>query len=83
MLTQKYNRSVKDEKDGCFAVGKSKQEVYNDLTEYCNNNPDKSIYYYELFRLNEENHCPEYILDIMILNKDQELSSSFFWKRVQ
>ena len=44
MLVQSHREYSKDEKDGCYAVGKSMEEIFGDLKRYCKDHIDKNIY---------------------------------------
>lgn len=71
MLVQKHREYKKDKEHGCFAVGKSREEIFNDLKIYCINHKDKSVYYYvHPIRPSKENLRPEYMMEIAIINVD-------------
>ena len=71
MIVQKHREYKKDSKDGCFAVGRSKQEIFNDLKEFAKEHPNESIYYYvHPVRPNKENYRPEYMMEIELCNED-------------
>lgn len=83
MLVQKHREYQKDEKNGCFAVGKSKEEIFNDLKEYCNNHKDKSVYYYmHPVRPSKETLRPEYMMEIELVDKD-EFCLMLLWNQAQ
>ena len=83
MLVQKHREYEKDKSDGCFAVGKSREEIFQDLKYYCNNNVGKKIYYYEHpVRPSKENYRPEYMMEIEIVD-DFYFGMMAWWKRAQ
>ena len=70
MLVQSHREYSKDEKDGCFAVGKSMEEIFEDLKRYCKDHLDKNIYYYvHPIRPSKENYRPEYMMEIELNDK--------------
>lgn len=74
MLVQSHREYSKDEKDGCFAVGKSMEEIFEDLKQYCKNHPDSNIYYYvHPVRPSKENYRPEYMMEIECTNDEHYL----------
>lgn len=83
MLVQEHREYIKDKKDGCFAVGKSREEIFNDLKLYCNNHKDRAVFYYvHPVRPNKENYLPEYMMEI----KDADYNETgiyIFWNRAQ
>lgn len=71
MLVQKHREFEKDSKDGCFAVGKSKEEIFTDLKNYAKDHPDDNIYYFvHPVRPSKENYRPEYMMEIERCNED-------------
>lgn len=83
MLVQKHREYDKDEKHGCFAVGKSMEEIQDDLVRYCDLNPDKKIYYYiHPIRPSKVNYLPEYMLEIEKVDKS-DFYLMPFWTRIQ
>lgn len=43
MIVQKHREYEKDSKYGCFSVGRSEQEIFNDLKEFAKEHPNASI----------------------------------------
>lgn len=83
MLVQKHREYEKDEKDGCFAVGESLEEIINDLNTYCKSHPDKRIYFYiHPIRPSKENYRPEYMMEIEKPD-DNIFQIMAFWTRAQ
>ena len=70
MLVQEYNGYKKNVK-----VGKSKEELYDDLECYCNLHSEKSICYYE--------HPFDCVMEIRIFNNEEDVVDSYFWKVAQ
>lgn len=66
MLVQKHREYSISKENGCFAVGKSRDEVFADLQKYCKENKGKHIYMYEQpIRPSKTNYLPEYCLEII------------------
>lgn len=83
MLVQKHREYKKNASEGCFAVGKSREEIFKDLKYYCDHNVGKKIYYYEHpVRPNKENYRPEYMMEIEVVD-DSCFGIMAWWKRVQ
>lgn len=83
MLVQEHREYKKDRLKGCFAVGKSREEIFDDLKWYCDHNAGKAIYYYEhRVRPSKENYRPEYMMEIEVLEVPYFCIMSF-WKRAQ
>lgn len=71
MLVQKHREYEKESKDGCFAVGKSEEEIFTDLKNYSKQHPNDSVYYYlHPVRPSKENYRPEYMMEIELCNED-------------
>lgn len=71
MLVQKHREFEKAPKDGCFAVGKSEEEIFADLKTYAKAHPNDNVYYYvHPVRPNKENYRPEYMMEIELCNDD-------------
>lgn len=71
MIVQEHREFKKDSKEGCFAVGKSKEEIFADLKQYAAEHPNDNIYYYvHAVRPSKENYRPEYMMEIEINNDD-------------
>ena len=87
MLVQEHREYKKDKIDGCFSVGKSKEEIYNDLKEYCNHHKGYKVFYYEHpVRPSKENYCPEYIMEIQLGKKTESIFEDYlypFYRRAQ
>ena len=65
MLVQEHREFKKEPKDGCFAVGESKQEIFSDLKKYAKDYPNDCIYYsVHPVRPSRENLRPEYMMEI-------------------
>lgn len=83
MLMQKHREYEKDKEEGCFAVGKSREEIFNDLKTYCNNHKEKSVYYYvHPIRPSKENLRPEYMMEIEVINGNR-IYFMPFWNQAQ
>lgn len=83
MIVQEHREYKKDESQGCFAVGKSREEIFNDLKWYCNHNVGKAIFYYEHpVRPSKENLRPEYMMEIEKIG-GMDFYIMPFWTRVQ
>ena len=46
MIVQKHREYEKDSKYGCFSVGRSEQEIFDDLKEFAKEHLNERIYYY-------------------------------------
>lgn len=83
MIVQKHREYEKNSNYGCFSVGRSKQEIFNDLKEFAKERPNKSIYYYiHPVRPNKENYRPEYMMEIQLLD-DDGIYIMPFWSQYQ
>lgn len=72
MLVQKHREFEKDPKDGCFAVGKSKEEIFTDLKIYAKDHPNNCIsYHVHPVRPSKENYGPEYLMQIELCDEDE------------
>ena len=86
MLTQSHREYIKPEDRGCFAVGKSRKEIFNDLTLYRKQHKNYYIFYFEHpVRPGKDIPVPEYMMEIeaypKTMNRDWSVVS--FWTRVQ
>ena len=82
-LSKKHREYEKDSKYGCFSVGRSKQEIFNDLKEFAKEHPNERIYYYvHPVRPNKENYRPEYMMEIELLD-DGGIYIMPFWSQYQ
>ena len=71
MIVQKHREYEKDSNYGCFSVGRSKQEIFNDLKIYAKRHPNNCIYYYvHPIRPSKETYRPEYMMEIELCNED-------------
>lgn len=71
MIVQKHREYEKDSKYGCFSVGRSEQEIFNDLKIYSKRHPNNCIYYYvHPIRPSKETYRPEYMMEIELCNED-------------
>lgn len=83
MIVQKHREFEKDSKAGCFAVGKSEKEIFDDLQNYAKKHPCDNIYYYlHPVRPNKENYRPEYMMEIELCNEDDGYLM-MLWNRYQ
>lgn len=83
MIVQKHREYEKDSKYGCFSVGRSEQEIFNDLKEFAKEYPNERIYYYvHPVRPNKENYRPEYMMEIELLD-DGGIYIMPFWSQYQ
>ena len=83
MLVQKHREYEKDESEGCFVVGKSEKEIFDDLKYYCDHNKEAAVYYYvHPVRPSKENLRPEFMMEIEKLEGDYFCIMPF-WKQAQ
>lgn len=83
MLIQNHREYKKDPKDGCFAVGKSEEEIFTDLKTYAKRHPNDCVYYYiHPVRPSKENYRPEYMMEIELCNNDDGYLM-MFWSQYQ
>lgn len=86
MLVQRHKGCEKDAKRGCFAVGKSKEEIFTDLSNYAKEHPNDNVYFYVYpVRFNDENYMPEYMMEIELTNSDEKDFKlwAFDWSQYQ
>lgn len=75
--------NMKKSKYGCFSVGRSKQEIFNDLKEVAKEHLNERIYYYvHPVRPSKENYRPEYMMEIKLLDNDG-IYIMPFWNQYQ
>ncbi len=83
MIVQKHREYEKDSKYGCFSVGRSEQEIFDDLKEFAKEHLNERIYYYvHPVRPSKENYRPEYMMEIRLLDNDG-IYIMPFWIRYQ
>ena len=86
MLTQAHRDYQKPEERGCFAVGKSREEIFKDLKNYCDAHQDYSVFYFEHPVVpKKEIPVPEYMLEIEAYPKTMQRDWSIvvFWTQAQ
>lgn len=86
MIVQSHREyGPKDLEEGCFAVGKSREEIFKDLKDYCEKHKDKQVFYYvHNVRPSKENYTPEYMMEIDLQPKDKGYFPIMaFWSQAQ
>ena len=85
MIVQSHREyGPKDPEEGCFAVGKSREEIFKDLEDYCNKHKDYNVFYFvHTVRPAKGIPVPEYMMEIEKIKDYNGFPIMPFWTQKQ